>query len=66
MFKGWPQFDETTTIWEAMKQVEGFVGEAVPVVGENGQLVGMISEANLIVAYLEIVHELRKEENAAV
>lgn len=66
LFKGWPQFDETTTIWEAMKQVEGFVGEAVPVVGANGQLVGMISEANLIVAYLEIVHELRKEENAAV
>ncbi len=66
LFKDWPQFDETTTIWEAMKQVEGFVGEAVPVVCANGQLVGMITEANLIVAYLEIVHELRKEENAAV
>ena len=66
LFEGWPQFDETTTIWQAMSQVEGFVGEAIPVVSESGQLVGMITEANLIVAYLEIVHELRKEENAAV
>ena len=66
LFEDWPQFDESTTIWQAMMQVEGFVGEAVPVVCKNGRLVGMMTEANLIVAYLEIVHELRNEENAAV
>lgn len=66
LFDGWPKFDESTSIWQAMQQVEDFVGEAIPVVADSGELLGMITEAKLIVAYLETVHELRREENAAV
>ncbi|MGI9374034.1 MAG: chloride channel protein, partial [Hyphomicrobiales bacterium] len=59
-------FDETTTIWEAMRALEGFVGDAVPLVeGQSRKLIGAVTEAAVIEAYLEIVQELRREENAA-
>jgi hypothetical protein len=32
---------------------------------EDGRLLGMASEAAVISAYLETVHDLRREENAA-
>ena len=64
--QNWPLFTETTTIWQAMQALQGFVGETIPVVStKNQKLLGMISEAGLIEAYIETVHELRREENAA-
>jgi CIC family chloride channel protein len=63
----WPQFDENTSVWLAMLTLDNFIGEAIPIVASNDdKLLGMITEANLIEAYLETVHELRREENAAV
>ena len=59
-------FDETTTLWQAMRALDGFVGDAAPVVAKtDGRLLGMASEAAVISAYLETVHDLRREENAA-
>lgn len=67
IYKDTLQFDETTTLWEAMTALEGFVGDAVPVVSSvSNQLLGMITEANIINAYLKIIHGLRNEENEAV
>lgn len=67
LHQDWPRFDENTSLWQAMDTIEGFVGEAVPVVSSNdNRLLGMITEAQLITAYLKIAHELREEENEAV
>ncbi|MEZ5538242.1 MAG: chloride channel protein [Thiolinea sp.] len=63
----WPQFDESTSIWQAMRILDNFVGEAIPVLAQDQQkLLGMVTEAALISAYLEIVYDLRREENAAI
>jgi len=60
-------FYETTTIWSAMRALPGFVGDAIPVVDEaSGKLKGVVTEAALVEAYLDVVHQLRKEENAPI
>ncbi|HSR70920.1 MAG TPA: chloride channel protein, partial [Kiloniellales bacterium] len=59
-------FDETTTVWGAMGRLEGFIGDAVPIVDSNTrQLMGVVPESAIIEAYLDIVQDLRREENAA-
>jgi len=65
--KAWPSFTENTSIWQAMLDLEDFVGEAIPVVqSTTGELIGTVTEASLINAYLSAVHDLRREENEAV
>lgn len=59
-----PVFTTDTSVWDAMEALEGFVGESVPVVDETGKPVGIVSEEAVIRAYLSIVHDLRREENA--
>jgi CIC family chloride channel protein len=58
-------FDETTSVWNAMSQLRGFVGEAVPLVDKYGTFRGVVPESAVIQAYLEAIHDLRREENAA-
>jgi len=58
-------FDEATTIWEAMERIRDFVGEAVPLVDARGHVVGVVPEGAVIQGYMEAVHDLRREENAA-
>ncbi|MQX35072.1 CBS domain-containing protein [Roseospira navarrensis] len=53
-----------TSVWEAMAALDGFVGDAAPVVDHDGRLAGMVTEAAVIGAYLDTVHDLRREENA--
>jgi len=60
-------FDETTTIWQAMERLRGFVGEAAPLVAaEDRRFLGVVPESAVIRAYLEAVHDLRREEHEAV
>jgi len=59
------QLHPDATIWDAMIAIQDFVGESIPVV-EDGKLVGALSESAIISAYLDIVHGVRREENAAV
>ena len=62
-----PLFDEDTTLWQGMSALEGFVGEAVPIVsGTDATLIGMVAESELITAYQKIAGDLRSEENEAV
>ncbi len=60
-------FDETTSIWQALERLRGFVGEiAVVVDGEDGRYLGAVSEGTVISAYLETVQRLRREEHASI
>jgi len=62
-----PILNEETSLWQAMSALEGFVGEAVPIVDSKTKvLIGMIEESELITAYQKIANELRSEENEAV
>lgn len=59
-------FDENTSIWTAMQSLEGFVGDAIPVVDSgSNRLMGVVTEAAIITAYLKIEQSLREEENAS-
>ncbi len=53
------------SVWAAMNEIKGFVGEAVPIVDKHSeQLLGIIYEADLIDAYMQTARELRNEETA--
>lgn len=54
-----------TTIWEAMNELQNFVGESIPVL-ENSQnriMLGIVHGSTIIKAYLETTSTLRREEN---
>ncbi len=60
-------FDERTSVAGAMRALQGFVGDAIPVVGHHsGRLLGVVTEASIIQAYLDTAQTLRREENAAL
>ncbi len=58
-------FGERTTLWDAMIAMRDFIGEAVPVVADDGRLLGVVPESAVIAGYVEAVQDLRREENAA-
>ena len=60
-----PVFSETTTLWEAMQAIGDFVGEAIPLVDGHGRIMGVVPEGAVVQGYMEAVHDLRREENAA-
>lgn len=65
--KDMPVLNESTTLWQGMSALEGFRGEAVPIVqSTDGVLIGMIAESALITAYQKIANDNRSEENEAV
>lgn len=58
-----PEFNENTSIWEAMETMRGYIGEAIPLIDSaSGRYLGAIPEAVVINAYLDAGHELRREE----
>ncbi|MGB1257242.1 MAG: chloride channel protein [Thiolinea sp.] len=62
----WPRFNESTSVWQAMRSLNDFAGNGIPVVNADNQLLGIVTEADLIKAYMEIAHGIRREENAVV
>lgn len=65
--KDMPVLNQNTTLWKAMSKLEGFRGEAVPIVdSSNNMLIGVIAESALITAYQKIVSDIRNEENEAI
>ena len=63
----WLSFNEKTSLWGAMQALHGFIGEGVPIVSTtNQELIGVVTEADIIAAYLATVHDLRAEENESV
>ena len=55
---------DMTSIFAAMKKVEDFVGESVPVVSaeDHLKLVGVIPEGNIFKVYSDGIGEIRQEE----
>ena len=60
-------FTSTTTIWEALENMGDFVGESIPVIkdADDPRLLGVVFEATVVKAYLDTMHDIRHEENAA-
>ncbi|MFD2179025.1 chloride channel protein [Veronia pacifica] len=58
-------FSTSTTLWQAMESLEGFVGDAVPIVDDEGKLIAVVTEADVISAYMRVVHMIQKEERAS-
>ena len=59
------QFSSEMSVWDAMEAMDEFVGESIPVIDGHGRLLGVVYESTLVKAYLQTVHKLRAEENAA-
>lgn len=61
-----PLLTPQTSIWSAMERMGDFVGEAIPVLEEEGggRMVGVVSEAAVVKAYRDTMDEIRREENA--
>jgi CIC family chloride channel protein len=58
-----PEFNESTSIWEAMETMREYIGEAIPLIDSaSGRYLGAIPEAVVINAYLDAGQELRREE----
>lgn len=58
-------FDDTTTLTQAMRELEEFSGDVIPVIAKESQkIVGVVTQSELITAYLKVVRGLRQEENA--
>ena len=62
-----PLLTPKTSIWSAMERMGDFVGEAIPVLEEEGggRMVGVVSEAAIVKAYRGTMDEIRREENAS-
>lgn len=63
-FAGSLELQADTSIWEAVQALRDFDGEHIAVV-EGGSLLGSLSRATIVSAYLEIVEDVRREEHAA-
>jgi len=60
-------FDETTSLADALQLMRGFIGEAIPVVDKaSGRFLGVVSEADVVAAWLDESERLRREENASL
>ncbi len=53
-----------TSVWDAMRALEAFHGESVPVLGPGDQYEGVLYEASVIRAYRDTLAALRREEHA--
>ncbi|MDH3386919.1 MAG: chloride channel protein [Gammaproteobacteria bacterium] len=57
------EFNEATSLWDAMETMRGYIGEAIPVIDSvSKRYLGAIPEAVIINAYLDAAQELRREE----
>lgn len=60
-------FEATTSIWQAMESMRGFVGESIPVVraADDPVLVGVVFESAVVSAYMDLIHRIRAEEHGS-
>ena len=60
------EISHTTSVWQAMRCLDQFSTEGAPVLTEDRKVIGVLTETNVINAYMDIMHGIRKEENAVV
>lgn len=58
---------QNTSVWQAMERMGDFVGESIPVIAavDDSRLVGVVFEAAIVKAYLDIAYTIRREEHAS-
>ena len=54
---------EKSSIFESIQKCKTFVGESIPVIKENGEILGVVSEGDLFQIYLKITNEEKKHEH---
>ncbi len=60
------KFDENTSLWLAMETMRKCQADAIPVMHSiSGQQLGTLSRTIVINAYLDAIHDLRREEHEA-
>lgn len=60
----YPVLHPDDSVWTALHKMDDFVGESIPVV-EDDVLIGVVFETRVINAYIETLHDVRREEHAA-
>jgi CIC family chloride channel protein len=61
-----PEFDESTSLWNAMETMRDYIGEAVPVIDSTThRYLGAVPESVVIGTFLDAIHDLRREEHEA-
>jgi CIC family chloride channel protein len=61
-----PEFDESTSLWNAMETMREYIGEAVPVIDSTTRrYLGAVPESEVIGTFLDAIHDLRREEHEA-
>jgi CIC family chloride channel protein len=61
-----PEFDESTSLWNAMETMRDYIGEAVPVIDSTTRrYLGAVPESKVIGTFLDAIHDLRREEHEA-
>ena len=57
------EFDQHTSIWDAMETMRSYIGAVVAVIdSDTGRYLGAVPEAVVINAYLDAAQELRREQ----
>ncbi len=60
------EFDENTSLWTAMETMRDSQDETIPVVdSKSGDSLGTVSRPTILNAYLDAIHDLRREEHEA-
>ncbi|GHE21984.1 chloride channel protein [Halomonas urumqiensis] len=60
-----PRLSPATSLWDAMAELQEVSGEALPLVDEQGRLLGVVTETSIARAYLQSSEELRREEHGS-
>ena len=54
---------EKNNIYQSIEKCKTFVGESIPVVNEDNQIIGVVTEGDLFQIYLKITKEEQKHEH---
>ena len=53
----------TSSVFKSIEKCKTFVGESIPVLGENKEIFGVVSEGDLLKIYLKVSKEEKDHEN---
>ena len=59
------QFRHDQSVWDAVEEMRGFIGESIPILDQRGYFIGIVYEASLVTAYLATIADIRAEQHAA-
>ena len=57
------KLNENSSIFKSIQKCKTFVGESIPVVKDNGEILGVVSEGDLLQIFLKVNDEEHAHEN---